>query len=68
MRTSTERYHEIPMTEFLNKIREPEKSGSLIAKLGVTLGVLLLGISLGTFSKYLDSSPHYVNYETYDLC
>ncbi len=67
MRTSTERYHEIPMTEFLNKIREPEKSGSLIAKLGVTLGVLLLGISLGTFSKYLDSSPHYVNYETYDL-
>lgn len=38
----------------LNKIRMPEKDDSTKKKVYVTIAFLLLGICLGTFSKYLD--------------
>lgn len=38
----------------LNKIRMPEKTDSTKKKIFVTIAVLLLGICLGSFSKFLD--------------
>ena len=40
--------------DFLDKIRTPQKSNSIKGQVIVTIGILLLGISMGTFSKYLD--------------
>lgn len=40
--------------KYLDKIREPQKSYSIRNQIFITLGVLMLGICLGTFSKFLD--------------
>lgn len=39
---------------FLDKIRTPEKSGSVKKRVIITIAIFLLGICLGTFSKFLD--------------
>ena len=39
---------------FLNKIRTPQKSTSLKIQLVSTIGILLFGICMGVFSKFLD--------------
>jgi len=38
----------------LNKIREPKRSNNVKIQCLITISILLLGISLGIFSKYLD--------------
>ena len=45
------------MNPFLNRIRSVEKSVSLNRKIINTAGILLLGIFLGAFSKFLDTTP-----------
>ena len=40
--------------KYLNRVRKPETQSSLQAKLLMVAGALLLGVCLGTFSKYLD--------------
>ena len=40
--------------DFLDKIRVPQKSHSTKRQIILTIGILLLGICMGTFSKYLD--------------
>lgn len=40
--------------EFLDKIRVPQKSSSIKRQVIVTIAILLFGICVGTFSKYLD--------------
>ena len=40
--------------EVLNRVRKPETQSSLQSKLLMVAGALLLGVCLGTFSKYLD--------------
>lgn len=40
--------------QFLNKVRTPENHYSLKAQILITSGVMLFGICLGTFSKFLD--------------
>lgn len=42
------------MIEFLNPIRSVEKDISISRKIINTIFILLLGLALGTFSKYLD--------------
>ena len=39
---------------YLDKIRVPQKSDSTKRQIILTIGILLLGICMGTFSKYLD--------------
>lgn len=39
---------------FLDKIRVPQKSDSTKRQIILTIGILLLGICMGIFSKYLD--------------
>lgn len=43
------------MKEFFNKIRMPDKSGSLKNRIIITLLILMLGIVLGILSKWLDN-------------
>ncbi len=45
------------MNLFLNRIRSVEKSVSFPQKIINTVGILLLGIFLGAFSKFLDTTP-----------
>lgn len=40
--------------KFLSEVRTPGKHGSLKKQILMTIGILLLGICLGTFSKFLD--------------
>lgn len=40
--------------KYLNRVRKPETQSSLQSKLLMVAGALLLGVCLGTFSKYLD--------------
>lgn len=40
--------------EFLDKIRTPEKGSPVTKQILATAGILILGICLGTFSKFLD--------------
>ena len=40
--------------DFLDKIRVPKKSNDIKRQVIVTLGILLFGISMGLFSKFLD--------------
>ncbi len=40
--------------ELLDRIRAPKKSDSVKIQVIFTIGILLLGICMGTFSKYLD--------------
>ena len=40
--------------EFLDKIRVPQKAIAIKRQVIVTIAILLLGICVGTFSKYLD--------------
>lgn len=40
--------------EFLDKIRAPEKTNSIKTRIFATTGIFVLGICLGTFSKFLD--------------
>lgn len=40
--------------KYLNRVRKPETQSSLQSKLLMISGSLLLGLCLGTFSKYLD--------------
>lgn len=42
------------MIEFLDPIRSVEKDISISRKIINTIFILLLGLALGTFSKYLD--------------
>lgn len=43
------------MFELLKEIREPEKGKGTVSDLAVSFGVLLLGIALGIFAKWLDA-------------
>lgn len=45
------------MREWLGKIRTPKKEDKLSVQLRNSLLVLLLGIALGIFSKWLDNTP-----------
>ena len=45
---------EMPMKKFLNDIRSAENPISGNRKIINTIAILLLGIALGTFSKFLD--------------
>lgn len=45
------------MNHFLNQIRSPEKPICVNRKVRNTIAVLCLGIALGTFSKFLDTTP-----------
>lgn len=45
------------MRSFLDNIRKPEKHISIQRQIMHTIGVLVLGIILGTFSKWLDCMP-----------
>lgn len=40
--------------KFLSEVRTPGNNGSLKKQILMTIGILLLGICLGTFSKFLD--------------
>lgn len=40
--------------KFLDKIRTPQKTTSIKTQLIVTIGILLFGICIGVFSKFLD--------------
>ena len=40
--------------KYLNRVRKPETQPSLQSKLLMIAGALLLGVCLGTVSKYLD--------------
>ncbi|MCM1188146.1 MAG: hypothetical protein NC180_13135 [Muribaculaceae bacterium] len=40
--------------DFLDKIRAPQKSDSIKRQALITIGILLFGIGMGWFSKYLD--------------
>jgi len=42
------------MKEFLGKIRTPQKSYSISQQVLISMGILLFGVFMGTFSKYLD--------------
>ncbi len=42
------------MKEFLGKIRTPQKSYSIPKQVLISMGILLFGVFIGTFSKYLD--------------
>lgn len=42
------------MKEFLGKIRVPRKSHSISKQVLISMGILLFGVFMGTFSKYLD--------------
>lgn len=41
--------------EYLDEIREPKREGKFATSIGYTLIVLLIGIVLGIFSKYIES-------------
>jgi len=42
------------MKEFFGKIRTPQKSYSIPKQVLISIGILLFGVFMGTFSKYLD--------------
>lgn len=42
------------MKEFLGKIRTPQKSYSIPKQVLISMGILLFGVFMGVFSKYLD--------------
>lgn len=42
------------MKEFLDKIRTPQKTYSIPKQVHISIGILLVGIFMGVFSKYLD--------------
>lgn len=42
------------MKEFLDKIRTPQKTYSIPKQVLISIGILLVGIFMGAFSKYLD--------------
>lgn len=42
------------MKEFLGKIRTPQKSYSIPKQVLISIGILLVGVLMGVFSKYLD--------------
>jgi len=42
------------MKEFFGKIRTPEKSYSILKQVLISIGILLFGVFMGAFSKYLD--------------